>query len=196
MKLTPAQLANFERANAWRGRAAKVSRARASCNRRMVAQSLSFVDDTYQLQLPLYVLPLNDNGTKFSRGDNGDSAQHQRDIAWMCLTTQLRSIDRERITGISFARLSTSAVGLDSHDNLGSAFKYLCDAVCAWIFEGPDVWNPTVTRRIGKYDGMFTRTGGTICHTQEHSPAHGVVITLLLGEPRSPMPEPSRRSER
>lgn len=188
-----AQLAYLARQDAWRqgGSRGRVVRNPYSAPRRMADHKLEIGDaGAMVLQLPLYILPLNDNGTRWTRGDSGDSTKKQRKMLWNCCMTQLRGLN-VHVAAISFERLSTDAKGLDAHDNLRSAFKPLCDAFCAWIVEGPNVVNPRVLRKIGSYDDIVLRTWRLPCqYSQRQHTSHGIRIGLQLGPSRTPTPKP------
>lgn len=186
-----AQLAYLARQDAWRsGSRGRVVRNPYAGPRRMVEHRLELLHGEWILQLPLYILPLNDNGTQWTRGDSGDSTKKQRKMLWDCCRTQLRGMNY-RVSAISFERLSTDAKGLDAHDNLRSAFKPLCDAFCAWIVEGPNVVNPRVLRKIGSYDDIVLRTWRVPCeYSQRQHTSHGIRIGLQLGASREPTQKP------
>jgi hypothetical protein len=174
MKLTAAQIAYAT------ARAGK-PRPQRSGLRRMESHRLVFHADGPELFLPLYVLPPNANGDRFSKKRTIDE---QRTMVWQTMTTQLRTLDRESIRALTFTRYSPGQ-GVDKHDGVQAAFKYVCDATCAWIVEGPRVWEPRVLRRIGHYDGQLitNELGGIECHyQQEKNDSHGISIKLTLGE--------------
>jgi hypothetical protein len=174
VKLTAAQIAYAT------ARAGK-PRPQRSGLRRMESHRLMFHLDGPELFLPIYVLPQNINGDRHTKKAE---AKAQRTMVWSCLTTQLRTLDRACIRALTFTRHSPGQ-GVDEHDGIQPAFKYICDAVCAWIVEGPRVWEPRVLRRVGHYDGMLitNELGGIECHyEQQKHESHGISIKLTLGE--------------
>jgi hypothetical protein len=187
-----AQLAYLARQDAWRsGSRGQVVRNPYAGPRRMVEHKLEIHEEGSRvLQLPLYVLSLNKNGSWEYQPEGGaDSIKKQRKMLWDCCMTQLRGL-HIYVAAISFERLSPSK-GLDKHDNLRSAFKFVCDALCAWIVEGPNVRNPRVLRKIGTYDDLVLGTWSIPCeYSQRRHESHGIRVGLKLGPSRAPTPKP------
>lgn len=155
-----------------------------------VAETVSFEDNVYTLQVPVLVQSANAGGAKWSK-EGMVAEQKARTFGY--LNRMLRSMAedaalRKRIVGLTMVRISPKE-GLDEHDNLGHAFKAVTDAVCTWILFGDksheckNVGNSdgkVLKKRSGKGSGWVKWNEPQQVTDAEHSKAMGIRILLHL----------------
>lgn len=154
-----------------------------------VAETVSFEDNVYTLQVPVLVQSANAGGAKWSK-EGMVAEQKARTFGY--LNKMLRSMAedaalRKRIVGLTMVRISPKE--LDEHDNLAHSFKAVTDAVCTWILHGA---NADECKSVGASDGKVLKrksgkgTGWVTCNEPqqvtdtEHSKAMGIRILLHL----------------
>jgi hypothetical protein len=144
----------------------------------LVQLSVNRMFDGWSVQLPLITRASQVKGNRHAQRK---AANLQIDTVLVTLQSQLRSIDRAAIRGITLVRISPKE--LDAHDNLPQAFKHVVDATCAWIVCGDDDIN---RHAIGRYDDQLIRTGRITCNYEQTTCEHdrrkqGIQIRFRLG---------------